>query len=82
MCPLCPRKRSSRRGLSWWRGVSHSDVNALVRKELHQLSPMGATLPVSKDVPDEEPMEVRVPLVQVGTHLRSRNWKRQAKKPH
>ncbi len=78
MCPLCPRKRSIWRGLSWGRGVSHTDVNALVRKELYQLPPMETPLPVSKDAPDEEPMEEKAHLVQVGTPLRSMNLKRQA----
>ncbi len=47
MCPLCTGKRSSRRGLSRWGCFSQSDVDALVMKELHQLPPMGAPLPVS-----------------------------------
>lgn len=45
--PLCPSQRLSRRGLSRWRGGSHTDVNALVRKELDHLPPLGATRPVS-----------------------------------
>ena len=32
--------------------------------------------------PDKEPMEEKVPLVQVETPLRSMNWKRQANTPH
>ncbi len=32
--------------------------------------------------PDEEPVEVKVPLVQQGTHLRSRSTKRQANRRH
>ncbi len=82
MCPLCPRKRASRWGLSQWRGVSYSDVNALMSKELHQLPPMEATLPVSKDAQHEEPVWVRIPLMRVRTHLRTMNWKRQANKPY
>jgi len=49
MCPLCPRNRSIWRGLSWGRGVSYMDVNALVRKELYQLPPMETPLPVSPE---------------------------------
>jgi len=82
MCPLCSRKWSIWGGLSWGRGVSHPDLNALVRKELSQLPPMETPLPVSKDALDEEPMEEKVHLVQVGTPLRSMNLKRQADKPH
>jgi hypothetical protein len=47
MGPLCTRKMASRRGLSWWERFSQSDVHALMTKELDQLAPMGATLPVS-----------------------------------
>ena len=43
----------------------------LVTKKFHQLAPMGASLPISKDAPDEKPMEVKGPLGQVGTHLKS-----------
>jgi hypothetical protein len=82
MCPLCPRDRSIWRGLSWGRGVSYTDVNALVRKELDQLPPMETPLPVSKDAPHEESMEEKGPLVQVGTPLRSMNLKRQANALH
>ena len=49
VCPLCPRKRSRWWGLSRWRGISPSDVNALATKELDQHPPMGATLPVSPE---------------------------------
>ncbi len=38
-------------------------------KELYQLPAMGAPLPVSKDAPDEEPLEVKVPLMLVGDSL-------------
>ena len=82
MCPLCSRKWSIWRGLRWGRGVSHTDLNALVRKELDQLPPMETPLPVSKDALDEDPLEEKVHLLQVGTPLRAMNWKRQADTPH
>jgi len=50
----------------------------LVTKQFHQLAPMEAPLPISKDAPDEKPMEVKGPLGQVGTHLKSVHVKRQA----
>jgi hypothetical protein len=49
MCSRCARKRPSWRGLSRWRGFSQSDVDPLVTKELHQLPPMGATLPIAPE---------------------------------
>jgi hypothetical protein len=49
--------------------------------KLYQLPTMGAPLPVSQDAQDEEPLEVKVPLMQVWTHLRLMNVKRPANTP-
>ena len=55
MCSLGTGKRSSWRELSRWGRFSQSDIDALVAKELHQLAPMGAALPVSpQDRPSSE----------------------------
>ena len=64
-------KRSNWVGLNRCRWFSQSDIDMLVTKKFHQLAPMGASLPISKDAPDEKPMEVKGPLGQVGTHLKS-----------
>jgi hypothetical protein len=47
MRSLCTGKRSSGRGLSRWGCFSQSDVNALMTKKLHELPPLGASLPIS-----------------------------------
>jgi len=44
-----------------------------LRKELDHLPPMETPLPVSQDALDEELMEEKVHLLQVGTPLRAMN---------
>jgi len=49
MCPLCTGERSRWGRLSRWRRFSVSDLNLLATKELDQLPPMEATLPISPE---------------------------------
>ena len=62
-------KRSNWVGLNRCRWFSQSDIDMLVTKKFHQLAPMGASLPISKDAPDEKPMEVKGPLGAGGDSL-------------
>jgi hypothetical protein len=58
------------------------DIDSLMAKELYQLPPMEAALPVSKDAQDEDLVAMQVSLRPVGTHLRSMHGKRAANRRH